>query len=112
ASKATGVIIDWEQLDPSYTDEYTSLLVQMAEALHHVDLEIWLMVSPGEDFAAFDLARLQLTVDRFVAVLHDENGENDPPGPIASLPWLEGWLNVVKEFGEPGQWVGVLGAYA
>ncbi len=112
SSKASGVIIDWEQLDPSFTDEYTGLLVQMAEAFHHADLEIWLMVSPGEDFASFDLARLQLTVDRFVAVLHDENAESDPPGPIASLPWLKGWLNVVKGFGEPDQWVGVLGAYA
>ena len=111
-SKSAGVILDWEQIDPEYTDEYTSLIEQMSEALHQADLEIWLMVSPGEEFETLDLAALQLTVDRFVAVLHDENSESDPPGPIASLPWMEGWLKVMSEFGEPSQWVGVLGAYA
>ncbi len=110
--KASGVIIDWEQLDPAYTDEYTMLIVQMAEALHQADLEIWILVSPGEDYETLDLNALQLTVDRYVADLHDENSESDPPGPIASLPWLEGWLKVMKEFGEPDQWIGVLGAYA
>jgi len=111
-TRSSGIILDWEQIDPEYTDEYTTLIVQMAEALHQADLEIWVMVSPGEDFETLDLAALQLTVDRFVAVLHDENSESDPPGPIASLPWLEGWMKVMSEFGEPGQWVGVLGAYA
>ena len=85
----------------------------MAEALHQADLEIWLMVSPGEDFATFDLDALQLTVDQFVAVLYDENSESDPPGPIASLPWLDG----VAEGDDASsasrsQWIGVLGAYA
>ncbi len=110
--KAAGVILNWEQLDPSYTDQYTTLVVEMAEALHDADLEIWLMVTPGEDLETWDLSALQLTVDRFVAVLLDENSETDPPGPIASMPWLEGWLKILGEFGEPGQWVGVLGAYA
>ncbi len=111
-SKASGIILNWQQLDPTYTDEYTAFIVQMAEALHQADLEIWLMVSPGEDYETLDLTSLQLTVDRFVADLHDENSESDPPGPIASLPWIEGWLKVMNEFGEPDQWIGVLGAYA
>lgn len=110
--KAAGVLIDWEQLDPTYTDDYTALLVQIAEALHRADLEVWLMVAPGADYATFDLSALQLSIDRFVAILYDENSESDPPGPVASLPWIEGWLKVMSEFGDSSQWVGVLGAYA
>ena len=111
-AKAAGVLIDWQQLDPSYTGAYTAFLTQIAEALHKAQLELWLSIAPGAAYTTFDLAKLQLTVDRFVAILDDENSETDPPGPIASLPWMEGWLKVMSEFGEPGQWIGVLGAYA
>jgi cellulose synthase/poly-beta-1,6-N-acetylglucosamine synthase-like glycosyltransferase/peptidoglycan/xylan/chitin deacetylase (PgdA/CDA1 family)/spore germination protein YaaH len=111
-AKAAGVLIDWQQLDPSYTGAYTAFLTQLADALHKGRLELWLSIAPGAAYTTFDLAKLQLTVDRFVAILHDENSETDAPGPIASLPWIEGWLKVMSEFGEPGQWVGVLGAYA
>jgi cellulose synthase/poly-beta-1,6-N-acetylglucosamine synthase-like glycosyltransferase/peptidoglycan/xylan/chitin deacetylase (PgdA/CDA1 family) len=55
---------------------------------------------------------LELFVDRFVVVLHDENSESDAPGPIASQPWIEGWLKVIVEFADPDQWIAELGAYA
>lgn len=111
-AKCTGVLIDWQQLDPQYTGAYTAFLTQIADSLHRARLELWLSISPGAAYSTFDLAKLQVTVDRFVAVLYDENSETDAPGPIASLPWLQGWLTLISEFGEPGQWVGVLGAYA
>ena len=43
-------------------------------------MELWLMVAPGVDYTTFDLSSLQLSVDRFVATLHDENSEHDAPG--------------------------------
>jgi len=43
--------------------------------------------------------------------LHDENSDTDPPGPIASQDWLEGWLDTVAAYGKPSQWVVELGAY-
>ena len=111
-SKAAGVIVNWEQLDPAYKDGYTALLDQLADALHEADKELWFMVAMGDDFDTFDLDAMSFSVDRFVALLHDENSESDAPGPIASIPWLEGWLKVVSETVDAGQWIGVLGAYA
>ncbi len=119
-AKAGGVILDWEQLDPNYRDDYTDFLGQIADALHAVDLEMWFMVTMGEDFETFDLEALESVTDRFVAVLHDENSDTDAPGPIASQSWLEGWLKVIAEknragewrYGLPDQWIGLLGAYA
>ncbi|MEA3207245.1 MAG: peptidoglycan-N-acetylglucosamine deacetylase [Chthoniobacter sp.] len=117
---AGGLIIDWQQLDPSYRDDYTELVAQIAETLHAADLEVWFMASLGEDFQTFDLEAIGVVTDRFVAVLHDENSESDAPGPIASQSWLGGWLKVIAEkdrngswrYGDPAQWIGLLGAYA
>ncbi|MCE9608654.1 MAG: polysaccharide deacetylase family protein [Chthoniobacter sp.] len=119
-SKAGGVILDWHELDPAYQDKYTALIGQIADAMADEKLELWFMVSLGEDFDTFDIAGLELTVDRFVAVFHDENSESDPPGPIASQTWLDGWMQVLTKtdaqghwlYGEPAQWIGLLGAYA
>lgn len=119
-AKAGGVIIDWQQLDPSYRDDYSDFLAQIADALHAVNLELWFMVTMGEEFEIFDIVALESAVDRFVAVLHDENSDTDEPGPIASQSWLEGWLKVITEkrrngerrYGEPDQWIGLLGGYA
>jgi peptidoglycan/xylan/chitin deacetylase (PgdA/CDA1 family) len=46
-----------------------------------------------------------------VAVLHDENSEVDPPGPIASQPWFDGWLQTILAYGKPSQWVVAIGSY-
>lgn len=119
-AKAGGVILDWQQLDPAYREEYTDFIAQISDALSDAKLELWFMVSLGEDFDTFDIPALELTVDRFIAVLHDENSESDAPGPIASQTWLEGWMRVITKTdaqghwlnGEPAQWIGLLGAYA
>ena len=119
-AKAGGVILDWQQLDPSYQENYTDFIAQIADALGAAKMELWFMVSLGEDFDTFDIPALELSVDRFIAVLHDENSEHDAPGPIASQTWLEGWMKVITKtdpqggwvYGEPAQWIGLLGAYA
>ena len=118
--KAGGVIVDWEQLDPNYRDDYTDFLAQIAEALHEANLELWFMVTMGEDLKTFDLETLAAVSDHMVAVLFDEHSETDEPGPIAGQSWVEGWLKVIGEknragdrrYGEPDQWIGLLGAYA
>ena len=111
-SNASGVIINWEQVDPAYKDAYTDLLVEIAQALHDEGKELWFLVSPGDAFETFDLETLAGWVDRFVALLSDENSDSDKPGPISSLDWLEGWLKVIDNTGDPDQWVIGLGAYA
>ena len=119
-AKAGGLILDWEELDPAYQQNYTDLIAQIGDALAINGMELWFMVSLDEDFQTFDIEALQLTVDRFVAVLHDEHSDTDQPGPIASQAWVDGWLQVITErdprggwiYGEPAQWIGLIGAYA
>ena len=50
-------------------------------------------------------------MDRFVALLFDENGEDDSPGPLASLPWWNEWFDVLLEHGAPDQWIVGIGNY-
>lgn len=102
---AQGVLIDWQQLDPAYRDKYTQLFAHMAEAFHREKKELWLSVPVGLELSAFDLDKLSGIVDRFVAELYDENGEEDTPGPVASQDWFEGWLRVLMAYGEPSQWI-------
>lgn len=124
--KAGGIIVDWQQLDPAKRDDYSDFLQQIASALQTAKMELWFCVSPGEDFKTFHIfgdpdaqpgvkfnrPALETFVNRFVVTLHDENSETDPPGPIASQPWLEGWLKVIVEYADPSQWIAVLGTYA
>ena len=111
AMGAGGVVIDWEEVDPTYKEAMTALLARMAAALHAESLELWLSVPMGKGLYALDLDGLAAHVDRFVAMLHDENGELDPPGPIASWEWFNGWLSTVIAYGDPSQWVLALGSY-
>ena len=76
-----------------------------------MDKELWLVVPMGDEIKMYDLEGLAPMVDHFVAILYDENGESDAPGPIASQDWLEGWLQVIKGYGDPSQWIGAIGAY-
>ncbi|MDR3405225.1 MAG: glycosyltransferase [Chthoniobacter sp.] len=126
AMKAGGLIIDWQQLDPAYRDNYSDFLKQISDALQKAGMELWFSVSPGEDFKTFNIfgdpdaqpgmksnrPPLETFINHFVVMLHDENSETDAPGPIASQPWLEGWLKVIVQYADPDQWIGVLGAYA
>lgn len=108
---AAGVLIDWQQIDPAYRNELTALLSQLAAYLHTENLELWLCIPVGNDIAVFDLDALAAVVDRFVALLYDENGEDDSAGPTASLPWWNEWLNVLLEHGNPKQWIVGIGNY-
>ena len=110
--KVGGVLLDFDQLDPAYQDEYTALLKALAESLHAHGKELWFAVSLGEELDTFDLEAISDFADRLVALMHDENSERDPPGPIASQEWFEGWLEVIGNYGENEQWIASLGAYA
>jgi len=109
---AAGVVIDWQQVDPTYHSAMSGLLAQTAEALHAKNLELWICVPVGRELKIFDLDVLSRHVDRFVAMLHDENAESDPPGPIASREFFNGWLStLVDGYGKPEQWIISQGSY-
>ena len=112
AMHAGGVVLDWQQIDPSYRDNMSAFLGKIADALHAQHLELWLCVPPGQDLRIYDLDRLADFVDHFVAMLHDEHAESDKPGPIASREFFDGWLStLVDDYGSPDQWIISLGSY-
>ncbi|MHC1743440.1 MAG: glycosyltransferase [Syntrophobacteraceae bacterium] len=110
-ARAGGLAIDWGILDPTYVDAVTALIQRIADAVHHESMELWLYVPVGLELKSFDLEALAPCVDRFVATLHDETSENDSPGPIASQPWFEGWLETLLEYVDPEQWIVEIGSY-
>jgi cellulose synthase/poly-beta-1,6-N-acetylglucosamine synthase-like glycosyltransferase/peptidoglycan/xylan/chitin deacetylase (PgdA/CDA1 family)/spore germination protein YaaH len=111
SAKAGGVVVDWEEFDPADKTQITDLLIKMADALHVVDKQLWVMIPMGEDFNTLDLNRLAEHADHFIATLYDETSDIDPPGPIASQDWFDGWLSVLAGYGDSDLWIGGIGAY-
>ena len=108
---ARGVVIDWEQIDPAYKKDITAFIDKFADALHYDDRELWLSVQPGQELDYIDFDELSDNVDRFVALLFDETSDIDPPGPLGSRSWFEGWLHVLLDGSDPHQWIIALGSY-
>ncbi|MBE2204198.1 MAG: glycosyltransferase [Chthoniobacterales bacterium] len=109
--QATGVVIDWEEVDPGLCEELTGLLISIADALRTQGIETWLCVTMDAGFGAYDFERLASHIDRFVALLHDENGEGNSAGPIASQDWFDGWMQVISRSASPEKWIASLGSY-
>jgi len=110
-AKAAGVVVDWEQLDPAYKKDITGFIDKFADALHDDNKQLWLCVQPGQELDYIDFDVLSDNVDRFVAMLFDETSDIDPPGPLGSRSWFEGWLHVLLEGSDPKQWIIALGNY-
>jgi len=109
--EAVGVVIDWEEVDAGEKGELSTLVGAIAEGLKAKGLETWLCVTMDSSFSTWNFDVLSPSVARFVAFLHDENGETDAPGPIASQDWVEGWLNVIDRQGNPDQWIASLACH-
>ena len=110
-AKAAGVVVDWEQIDAAYRNDLAVFIDKFADALHDDGKELWLCVQPGQELDYIDFEKLSDNVDRFVAMLFDETSDIDPPGPLASRPWFEGWLHVLLEDADAKQWIIALGSY-
>jgi cellulose synthase/poly-beta-1,6-N-acetylglucosamine synthase-like glycosyltransferase/peptidoglycan/xylan/chitin deacetylase (PgdA/CDA1 family) len=110
-AKAAGVVVDWQQIDPAYKKDLTAFIDKFADALHDDNKELWLCVQPGQELDYVDIDALSDNVDRFVAMLFDETSETDPPGPLASRSWFEGWLHVLLDGSDTRQWIIAIGSY-
>ena len=110
-AKAAGVVVDWQQIDPAYKKDLTAFIDKFADALHDDNKELWLCVQPGQELDYIDIDALSDNIDRFVAMLFDETSETDPPGPLASRPWFEGWLHVLLDGSDTRQWIIAIGSY-
>src|SRR5213596_4184712 len=109
--KAPGVVVDWQQIDPAYKKDITKFIDKFADALHDENKELWLCVQPSQELDYIDLDALADNVDRFVAMLFDETSDTDPPGPLASRSWFEGWVRALLEGSDPKQWIIAIGSY-
>ncbi len=109
---ASGVILDFDEIDPALQSRYTGLCRILNEALHAASMELWLAVTMDDELETYDFDGLSEVIDRFVALLFDEHGDADAPGPLASEEWFEGWLEVIAGLSDPEQWVAVIGANA
>ena len=110
-AKAAGVVVDWQQIDPAYKKDLTGFIDKFADALHDDNKQLWLCVQPGQELDYIDIDALSDNVDRFVAMLFDETSETDPPGPLASRSWFEGWLHVLLDGSDTKQWIIAIGSY-
>ncbi|HEY2143329.1 MAG TPA: polysaccharide deacetylase family protein, partial [Candidatus Udaeobacter sp.] len=110
-AKASGVVVDWQQIDPAYKKDITKFIDKFADALHDDNKELWLCVQPGQELDYIDLDALADNVDRFVAMLFDETSDTDPPGPLASRSWFEGWVRALLEGSDTKQWIIAIGSY-
>src|SRR5205809_913742 len=110
-AKAAGVVVDWQQIDPAYKKDITGFIDKCADALHDDNKELWLCVQPNQELDYIDFEALGDNVDRFVAMLFDETSDTDPPGPLASRSWFEGWLHSLLEDADTKQWIVAIGSY-
>jgi peptidoglycan-N-acetylglucosamine deacetylase len=110
-AKASGVVVDWQQIDPIYKKDITAFINKFADALHDDNKQLWLCVQPGEELDYIDFDGIADNVDRFVAMLFDETSDTDPPGPLASRSWFEGWVHVLLEGSDTRQWIVAIGSY-
>lgn len=108
---AIGVLIDWNELDPSYRTELNQLLINFANKLHDSHYECWITISTENAETIYDLQALSEVMDHFVLTLYDENSEHDEPGPLAEQDWVEEELKEMIHYGKPDQWIAGLGAY-
>lgn len=108
--RARGLVLHFEGLDPDLAESITALICSMAQTLHAQGRELWLAVPASRDANALSCAALASSVDRFIALLHTETAADEPPGPIASQPWFQGWLDALLEKGgQPEQWIIAIG---
>ena len=110
-AKAAGVVVDWQQIDPAYKKDITGFIDKFADALHDDNKELWLCVQPSQELDYIDFDALGDNVDRFVAMLFDETSDTDPPGPLASRSWFEGWAHVLLQDADTKQWIIAIGSY-
>jgi len=109
---ANGVILDFDQIDPALQTGYTGLCRMLKETLRDAGMELWLAVTMDDELDTYDFDGLSEVVDRFVALIFNEHGDGDAPGPLASEEWFEGWLEVVSGLSDPEQWIAVIGSNA
>lgn len=92
-----GVNIDLENIPAGDRQALTSFVRELATAVRERGRTLSIAVparaedDPTDDWAgAFHLRTLGRIVDFVVLMAYDEHWDTSPPGPVASMPWVEG----------------------
>jgi spore germination protein YaaH len=101
-----GVLIDYEALPCEYRAVFTRFIKELGDALHAEDKLLAVTVHPkrcedGSNQAsgarAKDWDALHRYVDQLYFMTYNQHTVGDPPGPVASLEWVERMLRVTTE---------------
>lgn len=92
AYQLDGLTLDFENVSPGDRQAFSSFVSDLAAKLHDMGAILTVCVSPdsGTDWtAAFDYAALGKSADYIVLMGYDEHWDDENPGSVSSLPWLE-----------------------
>jgi spore germination protein YaaH len=88
-----GVQLDFEQVPPDHRDQLSSLVEQLARALHAAGRRLAVDVVPHKPghlnlfSAAYDLSRIGAAADLVVLMAYDQHAAAGDPGPVAGIDW-------------------------
>jgi len=90
-----GIDIDYEMFALKTRDVFSTFVEELAAALHEHGRLLAVTVhaktvdqSPFPSAAAQDWVRLAAAADIFNLMTYDYTNRNEPPGPVASIPWV------------------------
>ncbi len=106
---ARGLLVDWNELDPSYRSEISELLLKLGHQLHEAHLEFWLTIPTDKAERVYDLEELSPIVDYFLLSLDDQHEDPQEAGPLAEQDWVEEELHLITRYGHPSQWIAGIG---
>ena len=102
---ADGLVIDYEALLPSQRQNFTLFIQELSQEMHQQGKLVGVTLAPkdadmnpalsnGSD--AQDWLALQQYADQLYLMSYDQHWITSSPGPIASLPWLQGVVTYAR----------------
>ncbi|NYE08432.1 cellulose synthase/poly-beta-1,6-N-acetylglucosamine synthase-like glycosyltransferase/spore germination protein YaaH/peptidoglycan/xylan/chitin deacetylase (PgdA/CDA1 family) [Bacillus niacini] len=88
-----GINIDFEEIHPNDTANFTDFMDKVYEAFHQQGLIVTMDVPPNDN--SYDYASLATNVDRMIVMLYDQHNSMSKPGPVAATDWVIESLNQI-----------------
>jgi len=108
--KASGLVIDFEDLAPSAKPDLPAFLA-LARGRCHRHGWVLAVTAPVSN-PDRDLSALAKSADRVILMAYDEHWQSGPPGPIASDPWFDAVVRQAMTRLPPAKAVVAVASYA
>ena len=96
----TGLIIDFETLEPPDLDEQLTVMRAIADSARARGVRTIAVAVPATDTIAYPAKQLLRIADAIIPMLYDEHWAGSSPGPVASPQWVRDALALrVREAG-------------